>query len=109
MSLTLVALAGLMALATYPWRAVPLLAPGIERLPAPVRTYLRLVGPAILAALAIANVAVGVDADGGRSLRLGVELVAVVGAAAMVLWRRNLLLGLLLAVVLVAAWRAAGG
>lgn len=109
MSLTLVALAGLMAAATYPWRAVPLLAPGIERLPGPVRTYLRLVGPAILAALAIANVAVGVDAEGGRTLRVGVELLAVVASAGMVLWRRNLLVGLLLAVVLVAAWRGLAG
>lgn len=109
MSLALVALAGLMALATYPWRAVPLLAPGVERLPTPVRTYLRLVGPAILAALAIANVAVGVDAEGGRSLRLGVEVLAVAAAAGLVIWRRNLLLGLLLAVGLVAAWRAIAG
>ena len=46
MSIELVGLALLMGLVTYPSRALPLLAPGIERLPAAAIEYLRLVGPA---------------------------------------------------------------
>ena len=62
MSVVLVPLAILMGLATYPFRAVPLLAPGMHRLPARVRLYLRLVGPSVLAALAAVDTMVVIDA-----------------------------------------------
>ncbi len=57
-SVELVLLAVLMGAVTYPSRALPLLAPGIERLPRWALAYLRLVGPAVLAALAAVNVMV---------------------------------------------------
>ena len=59
MSVVLVPLAVLMGLVTYPFRAMPLLAPGFERLPEPAKLYLRLVGPSVLAALAAVNTMVG--------------------------------------------------
>ena len=52
MSTDLILLALLMGAVTYPSRALPLLAPGIERLPSWALDYLQLVGPAVLAALA---------------------------------------------------------
>ena len=51
MSTELVLLALLMFAVTYPSRALPLLAPGIERLPPRALLYLRLVGPAVLASI----------------------------------------------------------
>jgi branched-subunit amino acid transport protein len=108
MSLDLVLLAILMGAVTYPSRAVPMLAPGIARLPPVVLLYLRLVGPAVLMALAAVNVLVLVDADGRSTVSVGLEAVAVIAAIAVVAWRRNLFLGLLVAVLLVALARAAG-
>lgn len=108
MSLDLVLLAVLMGAVTYPSRAVPLLAPGMGRLPAIVLLYLRLVGPAVLMAVAAVNVLVAVGSDGQPSLRLGVEAVAVVAAVVVVAWRRNLFLGLLVAVLVTAIARASG-
>ena len=108
MSIELVGLALLMGLVTYPSRALPLLAPGIERLPGVVLEYLRLVGPAVLAALAAVNTMVIVDAAGDPAFHVGVEWLAVGLSAALTYWRRNLLIGLLGAVVLVAAARALG-
>ena len=67
----LVPLAILGGIGTYAARALPLLAPGADRLPAPVLAYLRLIGPAVLGAIAAANVFVD-DA----SLRVGPEAVA---------------------------------
>ena len=61
MSTDLVLLALLMGAVTYPSRALPLLAPGMHRLPARVQEYLRLVGPAILATLAAVTVIVATD------------------------------------------------
>ena len=81
MSVVLVPLAILMGAATYPWRAVPLLAPGIHRLPAAIQLYLRLVGPEWLA------------------VGLCIGLVAL---------RRSLLVGLVLAAALIAVLRAVG-
>jgi len=107
-SIDLVLLAVLMAAVTYPSRAVPLLAPGIERLPAPALLYLRLVGPAILASLAAANTLVATAPDGSQSLHVGVEAVGVVVCLAVVVWRRNLLLGLVLGVGVVVVARAVG-
>lgn len=108
----LVPLAMLMALATYPSRAIPLLAANVGRLPSPVLAYLRLVGPAVLAALAAVNtvVSVTVTPDGRRIplFHVGIEWLAVAAALAIVLWRRNLLLGIVTAVGLVAGARLVG-
>jgi branched-subunit amino acid transport protein len=108
MSVELVGLALLMAAVTYPARAIPLLLPGFDRLPRVVDEYLRLIGPGVLAALAAVNVLVVVDADGSDRLEAGIELVAVLVCIGVVAWRRSLLLGLLLAVGLVAVARALG-
>ena len=108
MSIELVGLAVLMGLVTYPSRALPLLAPGIERLPGVALEYLRLVGPAVLAALAAVAVMVTTDEGGAPSFHIGVEWAAVVVCAALTAWRRNLLVGLVGAVVLVAVARAVG-
>jgi branched-subunit amino acid transport protein len=106
--LDLVPLALLMGLATYPWRAVPLIAPGIDRLPPTIRAYLRLVGPAVLAALAAVSVTIVLDADRHPSLHVGAEWIAVALCVAVVAARRSLLVGLLLAGGLVAVLRALG-
>jgi branched-subunit amino acid transport protein len=107
MSLELVPLAILMFVVTYPSRAVGLLAPGIHRLPTPILTYLRLVGPAVLAALAAVNTMV-VDEDGQTTFHIGIEWLAVVVCVIVVAWRRNLFLGLLAAVAITAGARAIG-
>jgi branched-subunit amino acid transport protein len=108
MSTELVLLAVLMAAVTYPSRALPLLAPGIERLPPAALQYLRLVGPAVLASLAAVNTLVIGGQDGPRTLHVGVETLAVGACIAVVAWRRNLFLGLVLAVALVAILRLTG-
>lgn len=108
MNLDLVGLAALMGLVTYPSRALPMLVPGIERLPRVVLTYLRLVGPAVLASLAAVDVAVATTASGRPIIHLGVEWLAVAVAVGLMAWRRNLLLGLLCAVIVTALARATG-
>jgi branched-subunit amino acid transport protein len=108
MSTEFVVLAVLMGAATYPSRALPMLAPGIERLPAPVLDYLRLVGPAVLAAIGAVNVLV-VKPGGGIGFHVGIEALAVVACLVLTLWRRSLLAGLVAAVVIVAVVRAAVG
>jgi branched-subunit amino acid transport protein len=108
MSSELVLLAVLMGAVTYPSRAIPLLVPGFRRLPPRALEYLRLVGPAVLAAIAAAQVAVGTGADGRPTFHVGVEWLAVAACLALVAWRRNLFLGIVAAVVLVAVLRAAG-
>ncbi|HVL53421.1 MAG TPA: AzlD domain-containing protein [Vitreimonas sp.] len=108
----LVPLALLMALVTYPARAVPLLVAHLGRLPEPALAYLRLVGPAVLAALAAVNTVVAVETlpDGQRvpSFHLGIEWLAVLACVGIVAWRKNLLFGILAAAGLIAAARAAG-
>jgi len=106
--LDLIPLAILMGLVTYPWRAIPLLAPGIHRLPSRVRDYLRLVGPAVLAALAAANTIVVLDAARRPSFHVGPEWLAVGLCVLVVAMRRSLLIGLLLAAGLIAVLRATG-
>jgi len=108
MTWDLVGLAVLMAAVTYPSRAIPLLAPGIERLPAPALLYLRLVGPAVLSAIAATGALVLVLPDGSRQLHVGVEAVGVLLCLAVVVWRKNLLLGLVVGVGFVAVARAMG-
>ncbi len=107
MSLELVPLAILLFAVTYPSRAIGLLAPGIHRLPAPILSYLRLVGPAVLTALAAVNTMV-VEVDGKPTFHVGIEWLAVVACVLVVIWRRNLFLGLLVAVVITAGARALG-
>lgn len=109
MSTGLVGLAVLMALVTYPSRSIPLLVPGFDRLPPRALEYLRLVGPAVLASIAASQVFVNPAAGtSGPSFHVGVEWLAVAACIASVAWRRNLLLGLILAVVIVAGARALG-
>jgi branched-subunit amino acid transport protein len=107
-STELVLLAVLMAAVTYPSRAVPMLAPGIERLPPRALLYLRLVGPAVLASIAASQTLVRTDATGQAHVVVGVEILGVLLCVAVVAWRRNLFLGLAAGVVLVALLRAAG-
>jgi branched-subunit amino acid transport protein len=103
----LVALAVILFAATYPSRALPFLAPGFERLPRPVFAYLRLVGPAILTALAAVSVMV-LTVDGKPTFHVGIEWLAVVVCLGLTVWRRNLLVGLVAAVALTAVSRAVG-
>lgn len=107
MSTVLVPLALLMGLVTYPWRATPLLVPGMHRLPARVQLYLRLVGPSVLAALAAVNTLVTLDAARRGTFHVGWEWLAVGLCIAIVAIRRNLFLGLIVAAGLIAILRAA--
>ena len=107
MTTELVWLALLMGAVTYPWRAVPLLAPGIHRLPSWAREYVRLVGPAILAALAAVNTMIDIDASRHPSLHVGIEWFAVGVCVLLVATRRGLLVGLVAAAVVAAVVRAA--
>ncbi len=106
MSVELVGLALLMGAVTYPARALPLLVPGMDRLPPIALAYLRLVGPAVLGALAAVNTAIVVDAAGRGQIHVGVEWLSVAVCVGIVAWRRNLFLGLIAAVLLAAAVRA---
>jgi branched-subunit amino acid transport protein len=108
MSIVLVPLAILMGLVTYPWRAIPLLAPGMHRLPARVQLYLRLVGPSVLAALAAVDTMVILDAARHPHFHVGAEWIAVGVCIAVVALRRGLLIGLVLAAALIAILRALG-
>lgn len=108
MNVQLVVLALLMGAVTYPSRALPLLAPGIERLPPRALLYLRLVGPAVLASLAAANTLVLTAPDGTHGLHVGIEAAGVLLCLGLVAWRRNLFLGLIAAITVVAVVRFAG-
>ena len=108
MSTELVPLALLMFAVTYPSRALGLLAPALDRLPKAAITYLQLVGPAVLAALAAVAVMVRTPDGGAPAFYIGIEWVAVFACLAIVARRRNLLLGLLVAVAIVVLARASG-
>jgi len=108
MNVVLVCLALLMFAVTYPSRAIPLLAPAFERLPPRALEYLRLVGPAVLGAIAASQVLLTTGAGGHPTFHVGIDAVAVLACAALVAWRRNLFLGLLVAVVVAAVARALG-
>ena len=107
MSTELVVLALLMMAVTYPSRALPLLAPGIERLPSRALLYLRLVGPAVLASIAAPETLVR-ERDGVRAIVPTVDILGVLLCVVIVAWRRNLFLGLVAGVALVAGLRFAG-
>ncbi len=108
MSLQLVILAVLMAAVTYPARAIPMLAPGFERLPPRALEYLRLVGPAVLGAIATSQALLVTGADGRPAVHVGIPALAVIVCGAIVAWRHNLFVGLFLAVLMAAGLRAAG-
>jgi|GEM_PF-315977 len=108
MNTGLVALAVLMFAVTYPFRAVGLLTPGLDRLPRIAFDYLQLVGPAVLAALAAVSVMVIVGDDDRPAFHIGVEWLAVLVCLAVVARRRNLFLGLVAAVAIVVVARATG-
>jgi branched-subunit amino acid transport protein len=108
MSTDLVLLAVLMFLVTYPTRALGMLTPGLERLPRQALDYLQLVGPAILTALAAVSVMVRVDENDTPTFYVGIEWLAVLACLVVTAWRRNLLLGLIAAVGIVAVARATG-
>ena len=108
MSTDLVLLAVLMGAVTYPSRALPMLAPGIERLPPRALLYLRLVGPAVLASIAASQTLVQTDAAGVQHIVIGPNILGVVLCMAIVWWRKNLFLGLAAGVLLVAILRAVG-
>ena len=108
MSTELVLLAVLMFAVTYPTRALGLLTPGLDRLPRLAFDYLQLVGPAVLAAIAAVNVIVVTDDAGTPSFHIGVEWLAVLVCMAITAWRKNLLLGLVVAVGIVIVARATG-
>jgi len=107
LSTDLVPLAVLMFAVTYPSRAIGLLSPAIDRLPRRALDYLQLVGPAILAALAAVNVTVATT-SGHPVLTIGLPWLSVIACIGIVTWRRNLFLGLLLAVAIAIAGRAVG-
>jgi branched-subunit amino acid transport protein len=104
MSTALVPLALLMGLATYPFRVIPLLSNSFQRLPERARLYLRLVGPAVLAALAAVNTMVK-RGEAGPAFYVGPEWLAVGLCIAVVAARRSLLIGLVLAAGLMAVLR----
>ena len=106
MSTDLVPLAVLMWAVTYPSRAVGLLAPAIDRLPRRALGYLQLVGPAVLGA--IATVGTLFPTPGSTAVSIGIAWISVPACIAIVAWRRSLFLGLLAAVVIAFAGRAAG-
>ena len=108
MSTELVWLALLMGAVTYPARAVPLLAPGMHRLPVRAQAYIRLVGPAVLAALAAVNLMIAADANRHPSFHFGIEWLAVGMCVVVVVARRGLLVGLVAAAAIAALARAAG-
>jgi branched-subunit amino acid transport protein len=107
MSTDLVPLAVLMWAVTYPSRAIGLLNPAIDRLPARVLDYLQLVGPAILASLAAVNAVIATH-EGRSVVTIGLPVLSVAACMAIVAWRKNLFIGLLVAVAIAIAGRAAG-
>ena len=107
MSAEFVPLALIMLAFTYPSRAVGLLNPAIERLPEPALDYLQLVGPAVLTALAAVDVMVGVE-NGESVFTIGLPWISVGVCLLLVVWRRNLFVGLAAAVAIAAIGRAIG-
>jgi branched-subunit amino acid transport protein len=108
MSTELVWLALLMGLVTYPSRALPMLIPGIDRLPARALDYLRLVGPAVLATLAAVAIAVAVDDQRATSFHIGIDWLAVAACVVLMAARRGLLVATVAAALVAAVARAGG-
>ena len=107
MSLEFVPLALVMFAVTYPSRAIGLLNPAIDRMPKRAIEYLQLVGPDVLAALAAVDITVATEA--GRSVfTVWLPCLAVGVCLVLVAWRKNLFIGLVAAVAIAIAGRAAG-
>ena len=103
-----------MVAVTYPSRALGLAARRrIGPLPAPALDYLQLVGPAVLAALAAVNIDGHRRTDAGRDRRRSTSGSSGSrvrrSASALVAWRKNLLLGLIVAAVIVVVARGTAG
>ena len=94
---------GLSGLATYATRVLPLVITLRGSAPSLVRRYLDALPTAVIAALAGAGIAVPDGAPTG-----GAEIVAAAVATALAIWRKNLLLAVIGAVLTVAGLRAAG-
>jgi branched-subunit amino acid transport protein len=107
MSTDLVPLAFLLWAVTYPSRAIGLLNPAIDRLPRRALDYLQLVGPAVLASLATVNTVIQTR-SGPSVIIIGLPWLAVGACIALVVWRRSLFIGLIVAVAIAIAGRAAG-
>jgi hypothetical protein len=73
-----------------------------------VQEYLRLVGPAILAALAAVAVTVVIDAQRKPSFHVGIEWLAVGACVVLVAARRGLLVGTVVAALIAALARSTG-
>lgn len=97
--MTLLAIAGA-ALATYAVRAIAFAVALPGALPRPVARYLDALPSAIIAAL----VGPAVLAPGGVPTR-GPEIAAAVAVVGIVVWRRNLLAGVLAGIAVVALLR----
>jgi branched-subunit amino acid transport protein len=108
MTTDLVPLAILMGLATYPMRALPLLAAGLHGLPRAADRYLRLVAPSVLASLAADSIMIVVDPAGDSTFHIGSEWLSVGVCVFVVAWRRSLFLGLVLGAGLMIVLRALG-
>jgi branched-subunit amino acid transport protein len=111
LSIELIPLAVLMGLVTYPSRAIPLLVSQFGRLPRPALAYLRLVGPAVLAALAAVNTMV-IDTDPGVGrtfgFQVGVGWLGVLACLLIVIRWKSLLAGIVVGVAIVGGARLAG-
>ena len=93
----------LSGLATYATRVLPLVVTLRGPAPSLLRRYLDALPTAVIAALAGAGIAV--PSTGPTH---GAEIVGAVVATALAIWKRNLLLGVIGAVLTVAVLRAAG-
>jgi branched-subunit amino acid transport protein len=92
---------------TYPSRALGLVTPVLDRLPRITLDYLQLVGPAILAAIAAVSVMTVVE-GGDTVFHVGIEWVGVLACLLITARTRNLLLGLVVGVAIVAIARGLG-
>jgi branched-subunit amino acid transport protein len=108
MSTDMVLLAVLMLAVTYTSRALGILTPGLDRLPQAALDYLQLVGPAVLSAIAAVTVMVIVNDADQPTFHVGIEWVAVIACIAITAWRKNLLLGLIVAVLITVIARETG-
>lgn len=100
-----------MAAVTYLLRLTPLLGGGVGRIPDRALVYLRLVAPAMLAALAAIGVLLVAQSGSGaheRSLHLGIEGLAVLACVLIVAAGRSLIVGLVAAVLLAFVGRQLG-
>jgi len=78
----------------------------MDRLPRRALDYLQLVGPAVLAALAAVNTLF--PTSGSSVIVVSVAWLSVVACIGIVVWRRNLFLGLVVAVAIAVIGRAIG-